>query len=90
MHDAGDGFALAVGRDGALAQLGADLHVGHVAHINRRVALRRDDDVLDIAHVLHQPEPAHDVLLRLCSMKLPLAFALFFSSASKTCCRVTL
>ena len=39
-HDAGDGFALAVGRHRALAQLRADLHVGHVADVNRRVILR--------------------------------------------------
>ena len=39
-HDAGDGFAFAVGRDRALAQLGADLHIGHVADVNRRVVLR--------------------------------------------------
>jgi hypothetical protein len=28
------------------------------------VVLHRDDDVLDVAHVLHQPYPTHDVLLR--------------------------
>ena len=38
-------------------------------------------------HALHQAQPAHDVLLDSCSMKLPLAFELFFSSASKTCCK---
>ena len=64
-HDSGDRFAFAIRRHRALAQFGADLHVRHIAHINRRVLLRRDDDVFDVTRVFHQAQAAHDVLLGL-------------------------
>ena len=86
-HDARDRFAFAVGRHRALPQLRADLHIRHVAHVDGRVLVRGHDDVLDVARVSSPaPARARRIARILCSMKLPLAFALFFSSASKICC----
>ncbi len=64
-HDAGDGFALAVGRHRALPQLRADLHArprrGRKSACGSCVATM----MFSMSRVsLHQPEPAHDVLLR--------------------------
>ena len=65
-HDSGDGFAFTVRGHRALPQLRADFHLRHITDVNRRVlAASADDDVLDVAHVFHQSEPAHDILLGL-------------------------
>ena len=64
-HDdhAGHGLALAVAGHGALARLGADDHVGHVAQVDRRAVVGLQDHPLDVRDVLQQPHPAQVGLL---------------------------
>ena len=49
-----DCFAAAVGGHRPLPQFRTDSHIGHIAHINRRVVVRGDNDVFDVADAFHQ------------------------------------
>src|SRR2546423_13828569 len=51
-NNSSDDFALTVFGDGALTDLVADLHAGHVADAYRRAATRIKHDVLDILNIL--------------------------------------
>ena len=64
-HDdhAGDGLALGVAGDRTLARLGADDHVGHVAHVDRRPVVGLQHDPLDVGDVPQQPHAAQVGLL---------------------------
>ena len=62
--DAADGVADAVEVGDAAADVGADRHLRHVPHQDRRARLRRrpDDDALDVVDRLHVAAAAHHVL----------------------------
>jgi hypothetical protein len=62
-HDAADDLALAVLERRALPDRVADAHVGDVAHRDRRPALRREDDGLEVRLRADQADPADDELL---------------------------
>jgi hypothetical protein len=61
--DAADGVAQAVEIADAAPDLGSERDLSHVAEQHGRAALvRLQDDLLEIAHVLHVATPAHHVL----------------------------
>ena len=61
--DAGHDFAFAVDHRGAVPHRMADLHFGHVAHVDRRAVRFLDDDVLDVLQRFDEADAADDVLL---------------------------